>query len=610
MKSQRDKDYLQLFLALYADIASALSCNRVDKARDEDRVRNRVSAEGLPFLTVGLPQLARAVDYALSSGTPLQTPGFRKPKGSQLPSFLGWLFEKVFNSDGTERLDSCPVALRYLRQLLNVYKKLELPYADKLNREVAEKFISTDAGLYNDQAPSSFVRAVVREARKIVARVVGRVDPYGILPRHGPGAVATGEKGSDKSLFRDLYATLETGGYSYTEYFSLASASCDRYGLWGSSLRPQASGTAKVVLVPKDSRGPRLISMEPLGLQWIQQGQMRLLVETIESHKLTRGQVNFTDQTVNGHLALSSSLDQRFVTLDLKDASDRVGLNLVQMLFPDNWVVALEASRSTSTRLPDGREVVLNKFAPMGSANCFPVMALTLWAMAVAGITLRGEGSRRTAAQSVYVYGDDIICRREDYPTVRQCLEEVGLRLSPNKCCTAGFFRESCGVDAHKGVNVTPVRISASLTSPNAPNRLASYIAYSNALHLGGYTQAAALIEEWVQAEWAIPYTGEATTGLLFVRPDEDIRALNRKRGIRTRFSSTLHRYEAYGYRVRVAEETEVNDTWEGVLHALLMPNSSRSLRSRSDLKRGRHGRCYPAPARVSLKAGWTPIVP
>lgn len=609
MKSQpRVVDYVELLRALYLDVASAFSCKRVDMQRDLDKIQNRVASEGVSFLTKGLPLLARALDRALATGTPLQSPGFKCPRGSQLPSFLGWLFARVFNSDGTERLDSCPVALRYLRQLLNFYKKLELPYADKQIDEVVDKFVSTDTGLYQDQCPSPFTRAVVRKARAIIALVLNGADPFGISPRHGPGAVATGEKGLGKSVFNRLYKSLEAGGYPYTGYFSLAAATVERYGEWGSSLETCEAGTAKVVLVPKDSRGPRLISMEPLGLQWIQQGQMRLLVETIERMPLTKGQVNFTDQTVNGQIALHSSSDQSFVTLDLSDASDRVGLNLVQMLFPDNWVTALEASRSTHTVLPDGRQVALNKFAPMGSANCFPVMALTIWAMSVAGIHLRGVGSVRNAARSVYVYGDDIICRREDYPTVKQCLEEVGLRLSPQKCCVSGHFRESCGVDAYKGVNVTPVRISASLTSPSAPTRLASYIAYSNALHAGGYTRASALIEEWVQSEWRVPYTRGIPNGLMFVRPDEDCRILNRKRGVPLRFCKDTHTLLAKGYRVRVAETTQANDTWDGVLHSLLMPQAQRQIRRPRDLARGRHGRCVPDPSRVSLTDGWMPV--
>lgn len=609
MKSQqRVCDYVELLRALAIDIASAFSCIRVEQVRDFKTIESRVCSEGLGFLTKTLPSLGKAIDTALAQGTPLQSSGFSLIRGTQLPRFLGWLFVRVFNSDGTERLDSCPVALRYLRQFLNVFKKLEVTYTDEQIAEISDKFCSTDAGLHNDQRPSAFSRACVRYSRTLVSRILGGVNPFGILPRHGPGAVATGEKNWEKPAFSRIYSSLE-GRYPFWEYFSFSpTATCDRYTELGTSLRTCETPTAKVVFVPKDNRGPRLISMEPLEVQWIQQGQMRLMVETIESHRLTRGHVNFTDQTVNRRLALESSASREFVTLDLKDASDRVALNLVQMLFPDNWVEALESSRSHATLLPDGRTVHMNKFAPMGSANCFPVMALVVWALSVAGITLRGTGTLRSALGSVYVYGDDIICRRKDYPTVVQLLEEVGLRVNTSKCCVAGSFRESCGCDAFKGIDVTPIRISEPLTSRSSPSRLASYVAYSNALHAGGYFGSAALIEEWVQAEKRTPYTGEPPLGIAFHRPDRDVRALNLKHGVPLHFCKNTHSLLAKGWRVRSVERVHVDDTWSGVLYASMMPSASRSICKTKDLERDRSGRRFPIPGRVTLNPGWFPV--
>jgi hypothetical protein len=84
---------------------------------------------------------------------------------------------------------------------------------------------------------------------------------------------------------------------------------------------------AKLTAVPKDSRGPRLICVHPKEAIWIQQGQRLKLEAAITSSNLTKGRINFTDQTVNGGLALESSKSGRLATLDLKEASDRISCN-------------------------------------------------------------------------------------------------------------------------------------------------------------------------------------------------------------------------------------------------------------------------------------------
>lgn len=248
-------------------------------------------------------------------------------------------------------------------------------------------------------------------------------------------------------MFKRYYRSLAER-FPYEDYFFFnLSHMCDELRSY-LSLEELDTPVAKVVLVPKDSRGPRLISSEPLEVQWIQQMLMANMVHTIETHPLTRGLVNFTDQSVNRRLALRGSTEESnfLVTLDMKDASDRVHSTLVRILFPNTWVAALMAARSTATRLPNGEVVQLHKFAPMGSATCFPVEALIFWALSTATIidssnslTINGRAVTTTpfatlnmlfrglercgtpaCDRAVYVYGDDIILHREDYTVVER----------------------------------------------------------------------------------------------------------------------------------------------------------------------------------------------
>jgi hypothetical protein len=171
------------------------------------------------------------------------------------------------------------------------------------------------------------------------------------------------------------------------------------------------------------------------------------------------------------HPGLFSVGAGKLATLDLKDASDLLTLELVERLFPGNWVEALKACRSESTVLPDGRLVALRKHAPMGSAVCFPVMALCVWAVLTAL-------APRSVKSTILVYGDDIVVpsfMAEDAMTV---LEAIGLIPNRNKSFLKGPFRESCGEEFVHGCRVTPVYLR---TNPHDDNEsLMSMMAFNN----------------------------------------------------------------------------------------------------------------------------------
>lgn len=496
MKSEFDF-YVELFLACHSDVAGP-NYPKQEWELDRREIANRVSAEGVSFLTKTLPRFGKAIDKALSHGSVLSIPGFEKRPGTQIPRFLGSLVEQVFRPDGCERSDASVWALSQLRQLCNLLYKLELPYTDDQEQKVLADFVSVDRTLADLDLSrlSGSVGRTLERMRLLAHRVFGNVDPSTIAPRHGPGAVSTGEKPWEKKTFKRYYTRLARA-FPYDQFFFYNLSHLSDELLRFHYMPELESGQAKVCLVPKDSRGPRLISCEPLEYQWIQQGLGRLLMSTLESNRYTRGYVNFTHQSVNRSLALEGSLTQRWVTLDMKEASDRVSLELVWLAFRDLTPLmrALYSCRTSATRMPNGEIVTLEKFAPMGSALCFPVEAFIFWAISVAAIQVhRGETSFRSLPE-VYVYGDDIICRREDHPVIVAALEAVGLKVNYDKSCISGFFRESCGCDAYKGVDVTPARIRKRWR-PRVPESLASYSAYQQNFDKRGYYHVSVLLQE------------------------------------------------------------------------------------------------------------------
>lgn len=576
--------YVRLLRAMSHDVANNACANIAwELERDIQEIEHRVSSEGMSFLTKTLPAFGKAIDTALSKGTPLSVPGFEKIPGTVIPRFLGALTREVFHACGRERSDASTWSVSALRQFCYLFYKLQIPYEDEQNRAVIDRFIATDeiVGLNSLDSLSSHQQWILNYAKNCISAVLGTLDPLSIanVPRHGPGAVATGEKGLKKGMFKRFYTELNAVfPYEHYFYFNLSHFCDDLQSFM--RLKEFEGGTAKVVLVPKDSRGPRLISCEPLELQWIQQGLLHLMVPHIERHPLTRGMVNFADQSINRELARESSKDGTRVTLDMKDASDRVSVALVRRLFPDTWVRALLACRSQSTRLPDGRVLSLNKFAPMGSAVCFPVEALVFWALSVASIVHKRNVTGRMVPTvrscDVYVYGDDIICNLEDHQVVMQMLESFGLLFNRDKCCTSGSFRESCGMDAYKGEDVTPLKIRTRWDCRLVGTSYPSWVSYHNWMIQRGYENVATFLREEISRVKPTPFTERMSDVVSFICPREMAITLNRKAGMEMRFCRRSHRLMVQGVVVRSRLRKAAAPGWA----ELTRRNSLKALRA------------------------------
>ncbi len=427
----------------------------------------RFRNEGIPFLTNELPTLGKALDRYHSSSEwktvvgfqqrqiflrPFPVNGVTKEGGLvYIPIFLGRCLEACFAGD--------PAAVDCYRQLTLMFYKLEVEYDQDVVDEFIANFKKIDSELPQAFGPDDLT---IARARSYISRVLCNSDPLDIRPCHGTGATACRTTNDEKWHKLRYYAKLDAV-FSYPEYFFFSPTHLIDE-MWKIEESVDSQPRARVCLVPKDARGPRIISCEPAELLYIQQGLMRKLYSELETNNLTRTFVNFEDQTINRSLAEYSSSTGYFATLDLSDASDRVSFALVQNLFPPRWVEALEACRSEETMLPSGEVVKLNKFAPMGSSCCFPVEAMVFWAIAVAAIQLdderrRGPRSRGLSLPDVFVYGDDIIVSTDYAEIVMGALESVGLKVNRDKSYTIGNFRESCGGDYYRGVDVTPVRI-------------------------------------------------------------------------------------------------------------------------------------------------------
>jgi len=593
MKSQI-ATYLALCRQLVLDDPHQLSTPK-HLRRDVETMMSRTAAEGVSFLSKTLPMLGKALDDGLNSQR-FTTPGqFRLAKGRNTPAFLQTYFNRVFGADGSLLAEPCVKSIMHLRQVLFFVYKLELPYSDAQEASVLQNFKNTEVELEAlDLSPQEPMLSL---AARITRSVFEGFNPKDIVPKHGPGAVATGEKLEDKWEFSRLYDGIHQY-YPYYDYYVAGRGNelIDRRA-WYFGLERLRTGQAKVVLVPKDSRGPRLISAEPLEYQWIQQGLGRKMVVHFEQVcKLTRGQINFTDQKINQRLSLESSISREYATLDLKDASDRVSLDLVRRIFglTPELLRALEACRTTETRLPSGEVVELKKYAPMGSALCFPVEAYCFWVLLVSAIVSSSRMPLSRVGKLIYVYGDDLIVPTDMAERCIHVLESVGLRVNKSKSCIHGFFRESCGVDAFKGVDITPTRLKKLWTGRSGDaSAFTSYSAIASHLASRGYEGTSSLMVALLEGTYGkLPY-GTLSSGFpCQIVPERAEAEEFNSSNFRTRWN---RRYQRLEFFVKYASPRRIDTKLDG------WPRLLRSFTSGS----GDDPSHVVVPRSTLIKRGW-----
>jgi hypothetical protein len=226
----------------------------------------------------------------------------------------------------------------------------------------------------------------------------------------------------------------------------------------------------------------------------------------VESHPITKGKVNFTSQVCNGKLALEGSLTKEWVTIDLSSASDLIARHLIAYLFGGNKPL-LDAILAVSTEditlprtvpgLPVRGTLPVKKIAPMGSAVCFPLMALTIFALIRA--ILDSSEAPREDTREVYIYGDDIIVKSTCAQAVYDWLPMFGMKIITDKSFRFSHFRESCGVHAYRGVDITPTRFKNCITSNTCPADFAGSLRLEEAFYNKGYLLTAERFRKTLQ---------------------------------------------------------------------------------------------------------------
>lgn len=368
----------------------------------------------------------------------------------------------IFDDDGVLTDNPSVDAIRWIRQISRTFKKVFEVCEPSRVETAIEKFVQLDAELPSKaDIKSSLDPYAPRVAQILFGSLVGLSMTSPFEGYHGPGAVS--ERLGTNSRWD--FSTISVGADS------LVGAEEFRPNWESLQNRPPNHGTipARLEAVPKTAEKPRLISIEPSYNQFMQQSLLKKLRKGLRD---ARSVCAFDSQDDNRMMAKNGSYSGSIATLDLSDASDRVSMALVEQLFGFSpmFLRYLRLSRSAFVQLPGGDLVLLNKFASMGSALTFPVEAMVFTALVVTSICrARGNFSPSfiknlgTQGSGLRIYGDDIILSVKDAPAAIAALELNGLKVNESKSFLSGKFRESCGLDAFDGVEVTPIYMRRNL---------------------------------------------------------------------------------------------------------------------------------------------------
>lgn len=275
-------------------------------------------------------------------------------------------------------------------------------------------------------------------------------------------------------------------------------------------------------VVPKDATKSRGICVEPSVNIFLQ-----LAVGTIIKKRLKhRFKIDLYEaKVIHMELARQGSISGELGTMDLSDASDRISTGLVRLLVPPDWLALLESLRSKKTFIRDKWHYNA-KFSSMGNGFTFEVMTVLLFALGWEACERRGIPVE--FQKNLAVFGDDIVAPTDVCRDLIKILPFFGFKVNVDKTFIDGPFRESCGGDYFRGVDVRPLFIKEEINEPQQWIAIANGLRRVGSSHLGGFYDLRAYRLAWLRALDNLPrrirkLRGPESLGDLVVHDDVSV---------------------------------------------------------------------------------------
>lgn len=365
--------------------------------------------------------------------------------------------------DAAANYSDWPAYFKAAYQIDSLFKRYrfesDLYTDDELTVKAIDGFIATQNRLrvHNLDAADTFTVRVMDKAREYIAHTLGNFDDaeHRSLCRFGKKAsMGIPSRLASEAARWELPISGSTQQISWFDS-EMSQVECvQEYWAAQKSSDPNRStyletSALKLTLVPKTFKSLRSIMPNTTIGSYMSFG----IGEMIRKRLQRKGYDIRNLQMKHRVMAREASVHSLYTTADLSSASDTISIALVNALLPPDWLEILHQSRIGTVILPDGQSVESLTFCTMGIGYTFPLQTLVFLSLLKAiEATMYNRWNRRT----ISVYGDDLIYSSSMHHNVVRVFEQLGFVINIDKTFHEGEFRESCGGDYYRGVDVRP----------------------------------------------------------------------------------------------------------------------------------------------------------
>lgn len=342
---------------------------------------------------------------------------------------------------------------------------------------------------YEDQQKAmTAISTNLDDVRSEINRIIPiDIDPTRLLPAYGP----------EGASYNHIRPISRLGLYPSNLRATLTK--CRPHDIWVTPV--DCLSRNRPAQVPKTWNKDRLIFVEEEARLNVQQA-IRVWLEDVTAQVKPK-RFDFKDQEFQrSRLGLSD-----MASIDLSAASDTISAGLVFSLFQDRPVLR-SLLFGTRARTSDGP--AHRCYSTMGNATTFPIMTIILSAVCASTersfmSDLFGKGRTPFSLKKATVFGDDIVCDQHIMPRLLSRLKELGLCPNPKKTYGGRTFKESCGLDIYKDVEVTPLRVS-NLFDLRINEQVVRLVDLSNRAHRRGFWTLADYVLSLCRTRRKVPF--------------------------------------------------------------------------------------------------------
>lgn len=583
---ERVSNALALWLLVIADLAESYSLGRCYSLANLQRCASRLSGCDVGLLHSQLKQLLELLRL------------WQPQQGCQsFRAYKAWFNQALTPDAKTWDLlwpmlargypEYKPSWFRDMNTILQFWSRLTLIDIDWIMDENLDAYLTLEQEMREWVYPSS----LVSDLKEIVNVWCANKPSFdGIIPHHSNGATCEVPRGKGKERKYDVLRPTWAGRYllAKTVGFSDHPLICEE-------TVSRASLRAKVEFVPKGINKKRVISEESTYNQYCQSVYSAAMARWFDNNPSMN--IHLDNQDYSRQLCLHGSRYMNYATIDLSSASDTVTYRLVKELIRGTWLQPMLLARTPYAVLPDGSEIALEKFAPMGSVLCFPMECLVFSACC------RLACDRTGCTPNYLVYGDDMIIPEAAVSALLSILAELHFIVNEDKSYGPySCFLEACGMEAYLGFDVSPCRLPrrwdiTKLRAGHSPELLEGSISLCNRLYdYGLYKARRATIGETLRVFPNVPFSVDPERG--FYHPDPGNAHLQR------RYNRNLQKCEVKCVLPKARVQDGRDDSRYQIVLEEYCQTRRRALMDPMDLIEVRSG-----PTRVTFNYAWRDLL-